>query len=82
MQYGGFMANFDANGKPVEMPEKCLNTQCRRIWWSSQLNNMMPDKPYRHKARQGVDFFIQNFWDQKNGGYRWKVLLHINLLLR
>jgi mannose/cellobiose epimerase-like protein (N-acyl-D-glucosamine 2-epimerase family) len=43
MQYGGFVANFDANGKPVEMPEKYLNTQCRRIWWSSQLNIMMPD---------------------------------------
>jgi mannose/cellobiose epimerase-like protein (N-acyl-D-glucosamine 2-epimerase family) len=41
MQYGGFVTNFDANGKPVEMPEKCLNTQCRMIWWFSQLNIMV-----------------------------------------
>lgn len=41
MQYGGFVTNFDANGKPVEMPEKCLNTQCTMIWWFSQLNMMV-----------------------------------------
>jgi mannose/cellobiose epimerase-like protein (N-acyl-D-glucosamine 2-epimerase family) len=73
MQYGGFVTNFDANGKPVEMPEKYLNTQCRMIWWFSQLNIMMPDNTFRHKAKQGVDFIIQNFWDERNGGWRWKV---------
>jgi mannobiose 2-epimerase len=70
---GGFVTNFDASGKPIEMPEKYLNTQCRMIWWFSQLNLDMPNETYQHCAEQGVDFLIQYFWDEKNEGWKWKV---------
>ena len=72
-QYGGFLTNFDANGKPIEMTAKYLNTQCRMIWWFSQLNMIAPGEDAKSKARQGVDFLIKYFWDEKNGGWRWKV---------
>lgn len=71
-QYGGFMTNFDANGKPMEMPEKYLNTQCRMIWWYSQLNKIAPNQNYKSKAKQGVDFLIKYLWDNKNEGWCWK----------
>jgi cellobiose epimerase len=72
-QYGGFLTNFDANGNAVEMPAKYLNTQCRMIWWFSQLNMIAPNEAYKSKAKQGVDFLIKYLWDDKNGGWRWKV---------
>jgi len=72
-QYGGFLTNFDASGNPLDMPEKYLNTQCRMIWWFSQLNLVRPDETYQHKAEQGVDFLIHYFWDEMNGGWKWKV---------
>ncbi len=69
----GFMTNFDANGKPVKMTEKYLNTQCRMIWWFSQLNMLEPSEVYKNKAKQGVDFLIKYMWDDTYGGWRWKV---------
>jgi len=72
-QYGGFLTNFDASGNPLDMPEKYLNTQCRMVWWFSQLNTVMPNEAYQQKAEQGIDFLIQYFWDEKNGGWNWKV---------
>lgn len=72
-QYGGFMTNFDADGKPIEMPEKYLNTQCRMIWWFSQLNMVVPSEAYQQKAKQGVNFLIKYLWDEQNGGWSWKV---------
>ncbi len=71
--YGGFMTNFDANGVALEMPEKYLNTQCRMIWWFSTLNGVAPSESNKEKAKQGVDFLIKYLWDNKNGGWRWKV---------
>ncbi len=72
-QYGGFLTNFDANGKPLAMPEKYLNTQCRMIWWFSQLNIITPGEDPKASAKQGVDFLIKYLWDSKNEGWRWKV---------
>lgn len=71
--FGGFMTNFDAEGKVLEMPEKYLNTQCRMIWWFSQLNMFNPSEGNAAKARQGVDFLIKYLWDNENDGWRWKV---------
>ena len=71
--YGGFMTNFDAEGMIMEMPEKYLNSQCRMIWWFSQLNSVVPTSSSKEKAKQGVDFLINYLWDNENGGWRWKV---------
>ncbi len=71
--YGGFMTNFDADGMVMEMPEKYLNSQCRMIYWFSQLNSVVPTASSKEKAKQGVDFLIDYLWDNENGGWRWKV---------
>ena len=41
-EYGGFLTNFDENGKALDTPEKYLNTQARLIWWFSALFRSMP----------------------------------------
>jgi cellobiose epimerase len=72
-EYGGFLTNFDKAGNEIAMAEKYLNTQCRMIWWFSQLNILTPNDINKNKAKQGVDFLIKYLWDEKNGGWRWKV---------
>lgn len=73
-EYGGFLTNFDSNGRPLEMPEKYLNTQCRLIWWFSTLARHYPQKAeYRQIANSGIDFLLRHFWDSQYGGWFWKV---------
>ena len=73
-EYGGFLTNFDEQGKELPCPEKYVNTQCRLIWWFSTLSRRMPNLPKaKDLAAQGVDFLLKNFWDERYGGFYWKV---------
>ena len=73
-QYGGFMTNFDEQGNALPVPEKYVNTQCRLIWWFSTLHRRFPQlSKAADMANQGVDFLIKHFWDDKYGGFFWKV---------
>lgn len=70
--FGGFLTNFDAEGKDLGTPEKYLNTQCRFIWTFSSLLRHGGDAGYERLARQGVDFLIKYLWDDEWGGFYWK----------
>ena len=73
-EYGGFLTNFDENGKDMGTPEKYLNTQCRLIWWFSILSFHYPyNAKYRQMAEDGMDFLLRHFWDARYGGWFWKV---------
>jgi len=73
-QYGGFLTNFDEQGKALPCQEKYVNTQCRLIWWFSTLKRRFPQmSDAAEMASHGVDFLIKNFWDEKYGGFYWKV---------
>lgn len=72
--YGGFLTCFDAEGKPAGDTDKYIVTQTRMIWGLSALYRAFPDnQELLIQAIQGVDFFIKYFWDEKNGGWFWKV---------
>lgn len=44
------------------------------IWGFSTFYKLHPEnKAYLNAAKQGVDFFINHFWDKKNAGWCWKV---------
>ena len=74
-EYGGFLTNFDENGKHIGTPEKYLNTQCRLIWWFSTLARNYPQNvEFRQKATHGMEFLLRNFWDSQYGGWYWKVM--------
>ncbi len=79
--YGGYLTCFDANGElleddtaPQTASDKHIVTQTRLIWGFSTFHMIDPDDDrYVPYARQGVDFFIDHFWDVDHGGWAWKV---------
>ena len=71
-EYGGYIVNFDENGKPMGDHEKMLVTQTRMIWGFSALSKEYKNQEYLELAKQGVDFLIRYFWDQEYGGWYWK----------
>lgn len=72
--HGGFVTNFDADGRALDTPEKYLNTQARMIWWFSRLFRKYPQRElFGQIARDGVDFLHACFWDKIHGGWYWKV---------
>jgi len=73
-EHGGFLANFDSQGRLLPNPEKYLNTRARLVWWFSRLSRRYPERSeFIELARKGVDFIIQHFWDNDNEGWYWKV---------
>ncbi|MBN1248931.1 MAG: AGE family epimerase/isomerase [Anaerolineae bacterium] len=73
--YGGYLTCFDADGKLIEgETDKHIVTQTRQIWGFSLFHMIDPANPvYLDAARQGVDFFIEHFWDGEHGGWNWLV---------
>lgn len=73
-EYGGFLTNFDSNGKPTEDTNKYIVTQTRMIWGLSAASKLFPENLFlTNAAKQGVTFFINHFWDKKYGGWYWQV---------
>lgn len=75
-EYGGYLLNFDENGKPYGGTDKYLVTQTRMLWGFSHLSRWKQgaekDSLYQH-ARQGLQFLLNHFWDSRFGGFYWKV---------
>ncbi len=78
--YGGYLTTFDENGTVKEDEDKYIVTQTRMIWGYSAYARKLGKKEYLPKARQGVEFFIRHFWDQKYGGWYWKTARDGSLL--
>ncbi|MDO4523659.1 MAG: AGE family epimerase/isomerase, partial [Eubacteriales bacterium] len=77
---GGYLTTFDENGCRKEEEDKYIVTQTRMIWAYSAYARKMGHKEYLPMAKQGVEFFIRHFWDEKNGGWYWKVARDGSLL--
>jgi len=74
-EFGGYLTTFDAQGKWVPGDQhKYIVTQTRMIWGTSLFYERLPqDSRSLQAASQGVDFFVDHFWDTKRGGWFWKV---------
>lgn len=82
-KYGGYLVCFDEDGKPMENlavlspDDKMIVTQTRMIWgFSSILRSGFAERygmaeACMEAAKQGVDFLIDKFWDEENGGWAW-----------
>ena len=71
-EFGGYLTSYDRNGDLFDT-DKYIVTQSRMIWCYSMLYSRYPDRAdYLESARQGVDFMIRHFWDDKNQGWIWK----------
>lgn len=72
-EFGGYLTCFDADGQPSSDTDKYIVTQTRMIWGLAAFARQYPARPeLTALARQGVDFFIDHFWDTTNGGWYWK----------
>lgn len=79
-EFGGYLTCFDEEGKPdLRDTDKYIVTQTRMIWGMSVFSGDLPGGPHaradecRRAADLGVDFLIDSFWDERFGGWRWKV---------
>lgn len=82
-EHGGYLVCFDADGKPMKElavltpDDKMIVTQTRMIWgFSAMLRSGLAaryglTKRCEEAARQGVNFFIRKFWDEKHTGWAW-----------
>lgn len=73
-EYGGYLTNFDADGKAGGDTDKYIVTQTRMIWGLSALHQAYPQiAGLKESADQGMAFFLKYFWDGDHGGWRWRV---------
>ncbi len=73
-EFGGYLTCFDGKGEPAGDTDKYIVTQTRMIWGLSALSRMYPEREELIlAAKQGVDFFIEHFWDNTYGGWFWQV---------
>ncbi|WP_044240753.1 AGE family epimerase/isomerase [Flexithrix dorotheae] len=69
---GGYLTNFDTEGKDTGLDEKSFLAQARTIYTLSSAHRAGYGKgELMAIAKHGVDFIIDKFWDQENGGFFW-----------
>ena len=70
---GGYLTSYNSKGKVMTDTDKYIIIQTRMIWGLSSLYRIFPDnKDLLREAKQGVEFFIKNFYDNEYGGWFWK----------
>lgn len=73
-QNGGYIINFDAEGKPTGQSSKMIVTQARMVWLFSRLAREGYEPARRLEgAELGYRFLRDRMWDQRNGGFYWEV---------
>ena len=73
-EYGGFITHLDANGGRTGVSDKYLVTQARLVWvFSAAHRHGITDRGYLDIARQGVNFLLDQMWDEEFGGFFWCV---------
>lgn len=71
-EYGGYLTYLDRNGNPTGETVKTHLCQCRMIYtYSSAHRAGLGNGRCLDIARQGVDFMLRHFWDDKNEGWFW-----------
>ena len=75
-EYGGYLTCFDADGKYTGNGTKYIVTQSRMVWGFSNLREFARSQDLErveHAARQGAEFLMNAFWDDKYQGYYWQL---------
>ncbi len=71
---GGYLIDFDAEGKPDGKSDKMIVTQARMVWLFSKLASRGQQSDVMlQNAALGYRFLRDKMWDQKNGGFYWEV---------
>jgi cellobiose epimerase len=71
---GGYIINFDREGKPNGNSSKMIVTQARMVWFYSRLARAGYDQKKNLEAADfGYRFLRDRMWDAQNGGFYWEV---------
>ncbi len=72
-EYGGFLTHFDANGNPTGETPKTFLIQIRMLYTLSSAHRAGYGQDGRcaELAREGADFIIDHYWDEKYDGWCW-----------
>ncbi len=72
-QFGGFLTFFDRDGKPTGETTKNLLAHARLIYTCSAISRAGYDRDgtFLKKARSGIDFLVNHFWDKSHEGWYW-----------
>ncbi len=71
-KYGGFITQFDRDGRDSGEDEKSMLAQARTVYsMSSAHREGYGDGKCAEYARHGVDFLIDRMWDNEHGGFFW-----------
>ena len=72
-KFGGCLSFFDLNGNPTGETSKNLLAHGRMIYAFSSIHRAGYDENsiFLEKAREGVRFLIDHFWDEVYGGWYW-----------
>ena len=72
---GGYIINFDINGRPRETAAtKMIVSQARTVWLFSRLARAgYKRRESLEAAELGYRFLKEKMWDEENGGFYWEV---------
>jgi len=71
-KFGGFLTHFDREGQPSGGTDKTLVGQTRLIYtMASAHRSGYGDLLTAFSATEGVEFLIDNYWDDEYGGWYW-----------
>ncbi|AGN01259.1 N-acylglucosamine 2-epimerase [Salinarchaeum sp. Harcht-Bsk1] len=71
-EHGGYITSYDADGEFAGTSEKQIVTQARFVWFFARLDRE-GHGDYREAAEQGLEFLIEEMWDDEHGGFYWQV---------
>jgi len=71
---GGFITQFDKDGKDTGEDQKALISQTRTVFTMSSAHRAgYGNGKCAEFAAHGVDFLIDKMWDSEHGGFFWTV---------
>lgn len=78
-EHGGFLVDFDSDGRYVERDRKGLVAQSRMLWFLSSVlasgveTPVSPRSALEAAAASGYEFLRSKLYDAENGGFYWEV---------
>ena len=71
-KHGGFVTHFDKDGNDTGVDEKSLIMQARCLYTLASAHRAgYGEGRCRELAERGVEFLLDKFWDETDGGFFW-----------
>jgi mannobiose 2-epimerase len=72
--HGGYLVNFDRQGRPTGKTTKGILPQCRMLWlFARAFREGHGGQELLEAAALGFRFVAQKMWDAQSGGFVWEV---------